>query len=174
MAWRNDADTQTRKFRHKHHASGIWRLGESCTLILACMDVEPLFDRKLAYLMLRFALGLSILMHGLVRLPHLSAFADGLVKLFEETPLPAAMVRPFAVSLVLVETIVGLLILLGLWTRWSLLLGALTMAALIFGTALRSDWNILAIQMLYASIYAALIATREYNTYSLDVLIQRK
>jgi thiosulfate dehydrogenase (quinone) large subunit len=137
------------------------------------MDPELLLDRRLAYLMLRFTFGLSILMHGLVRLPHLSAFADGLVKLFVETPLPAAMVRPFAVSLVFVETIIGLLILLGLWTRWGLLLGALTMAALIFGTALRSDWNTLAIQMLYASIYAALIATREYNAYSLDVLIRR-
>ncbi len=137
------------------------------------MDPELLLDRRLAYLMLRFTLGLSILMHGLVRLPHLNAFADGLVKFFAETPLPAAIVRPFAVSLVFVETIVGLLILLGLWTRWSLLVGALAMAALVFGTALRSDWNTLAIQMLYASIYAALIATREYDTYSLDVLIQR-
>jgi thiosulfate dehydrogenase [quinone] large subunit len=137
------------------------------------MDPELLLDRKLAYLMLRFTLGLSILMHGLVRLPHLGAFADGLVNLFVETPLPTAMIRPFAVSLVFGETILGLLILLGLWTRWSLLLGALVMVALVFGTALRSDWNTLAIQMLYASIYAALIATREYNTYSLDVLIQR-
>jgi thiosulfate dehydrogenase [quinone] large subunit len=137
------------------------------------IDAQVSLDRKLAYLMLRFTLGLSILMHGLVRLPHLGAFADGLVKLFVETPLSAAMVRPFAVSLVFGETIVGLLILLGLWTRWSLLLGALAMVALVFGTALRSDWNTLAIQMLYASIYAALIATREYNTYSLDVLIQR-
>ncbi len=137
------------------------------------MDPELVLDRRLAYLMLRFTLGLSILMHGLVRLPHLSAFADGLVKFFAETPLPAAIVRPFAVSLVFVETIVGLLILLGLGTRWSLLLGALTMAALVFGTALRSDWNTLAIQMLYASIYAALIATREYSAYSLDILIQR-
>ena len=67
----------------------------------------------------------------------------------------------------------GLLLLLGLWTRWALLLGALTMASLVFGTALRSDWNTLAIQMLYASIYAALLAAREYNSYSVDALIQR-
>ena len=44
------------------------------------MDARPLQDRKLAYVMLRFTLGLSILMHGIVRLPHLSAFADGMVK----------------------------------------------------------------------------------------------
>jgi thiosulfate dehydrogenase [quinone] large subunit len=138
------------------------------------VDTQPLLDRKLAYLMLRFTLGLSILMHGLVRLPHLSAFADTTVKLFAETPLPAIIVRPFALSLVFVESIVGLLLLLGLWTRWALLVGALSMASLVFGTALRSDWNTLAIQMLYASIYAALIAAREYNFYSVDAVIQRQ
>jgi thiosulfate dehydrogenase (quinone) large subunit len=137
------------------------------------MDPGALLDRKLAYLMLRFTLGLSILMHGLVRLPHLSAFADGMVKLFADTPLPAFIVRPFAFCLVFVETLVGLLTLLGLWTRWALLVGALAMAALVFGTALRSDWNTLAIQMLYAFIYAALIFTREYNEYSLDARIAR-
>jgi thiosulfate dehydrogenase [quinone] large subunit len=132
-----------------------------------------LLDRKLAYAMLRFTLGLAFLMHGLVRLPHLTAFADGLVKLFAQTFLPAFLVRVFAIGLVFVETIVGLLILLGLWTRAALFVGALSMAALVFGTALRSDWETLAIQMLYALIYAALIATREYNAYSLDARIAR-
>jgi thiosulfate dehydrogenase [quinone] large subunit len=138
------------------------------------VDTQPLLDRKLAYLMLRFTLGLSILMHGLVRSPHLSAFADTTVRFFAETPLPAIIVRPFALSLVFVESIVGLLLLLGLWTRWALLVGALSMASLVFGTALRSDWNTLAIQMLYAFIYAALIAAREYNFYSVDAVIQRQ
>jgi thiosulfate dehydrogenase (quinone) large subunit len=138
------------------------------------MDAQPLLDRKLAYLMLRFTLGLSIFMHGLVRLPHLSAFADTTVRLFVETPLPAIIVRPFALSEVFVEAIIGLLLLLGLWTRWALLLGTLSMASLIFGTALRSDWNTLAIQMLYALIYVVLIAAREYNSYSVDALILRQ
>jgi thiosulfate dehydrogenase (quinone) large subunit len=137
------------------------------------MDTQVLLDRKMAYLMLRFTLGLSILMHGLVRLPHLTAFADGMVKLFRETLLPAIIVRPFALSLVFVEATVGLLILLGLCTRWVLLVGTLLMASLVFGTALQSDWNTLAIQMLYASIYTALIAARQYNAYSVDALIQR-
>jgi thiosulfate dehydrogenase (quinone) large subunit len=138
------------------------------------MDTQPPLDRKIAYLMLRFTLGLNILMHGLVRLPHLNAFADGMVKLFRETPLPAIIVRPFALSLVFVEASVGLLVLLGLQTRWALLVGSLLMASVVFGTALQSDWNTLAIQMLYASIYAALIAARQYNAYSVDALIQRQ
>jgi thiosulfate dehydrogenase (quinone) large subunit len=132
------------------------------------MDSGALLDRRLAYAMLRFTLGLSIFMHGLVRMPHLGAFADNTAKLFVNTPLPAFTVRLFATGLVFVEAAVGLLVLLGLWTRWALFLGALTMAALVFGTALRSDWNTLAIQLLYALIYAVLIAAREYNQYSLD------
>jgi thiosulfate dehydrogenase (quinone) large subunit len=82
-------------------------------------------------------------------------------------------VRPYALSLVFVEAILGLLLLMGLGTRWSLLLGAAMIASLVFGTALRSDWNNLAIQMLYAFIYAALIAGREYNSYSVDARIQQ-
>jgi thiosulfate dehydrogenase (quinone) large subunit len=135
------------------------------------MGSDALLDRNLAYAMLRSTLGLSIFMHGLVRLPHLSGFADNTVKLFVATPLPAFTVRLFALSLVFVETAVGLLVLLGMWTRWALFFGALIMAALVFGTALRSDWNTLAIQMLYALIYAVLIGTREYNAYSLDARI---
>ncbi|MGC2528751.1 MAG: DoxX family membrane protein [Candidatus Acidiferrum sp.] len=137
------------------------------------MDSQAPFDRKLAYLVLRLTLGLSILMHGLVRLPHLTAFADATVKLFVATPLPAILVRLFALTLVFLETAVGLLLVLGLWTRTALLLGALLMAFLIFGTALRSDWSTLAIQLFYAFLYATLLATREYNSYSIDALIHR-
>jgi thiosulfate dehydrogenase (quinone) large subunit len=137
------------------------------------MDTGALLDRKLGYLTLRFTLGLAILMHGLERLPDLGAFADGMVKEFAETPLPAALVRAFALGLVFAETIIGLLVLVGLWTRGALLFGAAVMCALVFGTALRSDWNTLAIQMLFAVIYAALIAAREYNAYSVDALIER-
>jgi thiosulfate dehydrogenase [quinone] large subunit len=134
---------------------------------------SPVLDRKLGYLVLRFTLGLSILMHGLVRLPHLQAFADGLVKMFGDTPLPAMLVRPFGFGLVFVETAVGLLVLVGLWTQEALLVGSAAMAALIFGSALRSEWDTVAIQLLYAAIYAALLAAREYNAYSLDAVLWR-
>ena len=134
---------------------------------------SPTVDRKLGYLVLRFLLGLSIFMHGLSRLPHLQEFADGLVKMFADTVLPAMLVRAFGLALVFVESAVGLLLLLGLWTREALLVGSATMALLVFGTALRSDWNIVAIQLLYALIYAVLLAAREYNAYSLDALMRR-
>jgi thiosulfate dehydrogenase (quinone) large subunit len=65
-----------------------------------------------------------------------------------------------------------LFLFVGLWTRWSLL-GGFLISSLVFGTALRSDWNTLAIQMLYVLIFVSLIAAREYNSYSVDALMQR-
>lgn len=132
------------------------------------MESDVLLDRRLAFAFLRITLGLNILMHGAVRLPILSVFVAGLVKEFAKTLLPAVAAKAFAYSLPFVEGLVGLFVLVGLC---ALLLGALIMAALVFGTALLSDWNTLGIQMLYVVIYAALLALREYNEYSLDALI---
>jgi thiosulfate dehydrogenase (quinone) large subunit len=138
------------------------------------MKSELLLDRRLAFVSLRFTLGLNILMHGAVRLRILSAFARGMLKQFAETPLPAFTVKVFAYGLPFVEALVGMLLLLGLWTRGALLFGALIMSALVFGTALLSDWNTLAIQMHYVVIYAVLLAFREYNDYSFDALIKAR
>ena len=53
-------------------------------------------------------------MHGLSRLPHLQEFADGLVRMFADTALPAMLVRAFGLALVFVEVAVGLLLLAGI------------------------------------------------------------
>jgi len=40
----------------------------------------------------------------------------------------------------------------------------------VFGTALRSDWETLGIQMLYAIIYYLLLTGRMHDYFSLDTL----
>jgi thiosulfate dehydrogenase [quinone] large subunit len=137
------------------------------------MPAQPQSDRRLAYFFLRLTLGVSIFIHGVVRLPKIAEFADGLVKQFAATPLPAMLVRPFAMGLTVEEAVTGFLLIIGLWTRWALIIGSLAMAALVFGTSLRSDWPTVGIQLLYAAIYAALLATREYNSISVDGLTHR-
>ncbi|MGA7623645.1 MAG: MauE/DoxX family redox-associated membrane protein [Candidatus Acidiferrales bacterium] len=134
------------------------------------MPLLPQSDRNLAYFLLRFTLGISIFIHGAVRLPKIQEFAAQLVTQFANTPLPAFLVRPFAMGLTVEEVVTGFLLMIGLWTRWALIIGALTMAALVFGTALRSDWPTVAIQLLYAAIYAVLLAMREYNGLAVDAL----
>lgn len=48
------------------------------------------------------------------------------------------------------------------------------MIALVFGTALRSDWGAVGGQMLYALIYALLLAFVRVDTFSLDALRARR
>ena len=130
-------------------------------------------DRRLAYTILRLTLGVNILLHGLVRLPQLASFADGLVQAFAKTLLPPQAVRLFAFILPFAETLVGLLLIPGLWTRLALVGGGLLIIALVFGTALRSDWDTLGIQMIYAAIYYLLLVSRTYDRFSIDHLLQR-
>jgi thiosulfate dehydrogenase (quinone) large subunit len=135
---------------------------------------QALLDRRLAYLLLRVTLGINILLHGVVRLPALGAFAEGTVQQFADTPLPAVAVRHFGLSLPFLETAIGLLLIVGLWTRWALVSGALLIAALVFGTALRSDWETLSIQMIYAIIYYLLLTGRIYDYFALDTVCTKR
>jgi thiosulfate dehydrogenase [quinone] large subunit len=131
-------------------------------------------DRALAYLLLRVTLGLNILMHGLSRiLAGQTAFASGLDKMFLKAPLPAWQVHAFGVALPWIEGILGLLLLLGLGTRLALIGGALLIAVLTFGTALIQNWDAAGLQLIYAAIYAALLAFHHWNRYSIDAAIKR-
>jgi thiosulfate dehydrogenase [quinone] large subunit len=135
---------------------------------------QALLDRRLAYLLLRLTLGVNILLHGAVRFPGLSTFAEGTVQQFAGTPLPAVAVRLFGLLLPFLETAIGLLLIVGLWTRWALVAGALLIVALVFGTALRSDWQTLSVQMLYAIIYYLLLAGRTYDYFALDTVCTKR
>ncbi|RKG93775.1 MauE/DoxX family redox-associated membrane protein [Corallococcus terminator] len=130
-----------------------------------------LTDGEAGYALLRVTLGLNILLHGVLRLvggP--GAFADSLVKAFTGSLMPSALVRPFALVLPFAETLVGALLLVGLLTRPVLAAGGLLMMALVFGTALRGEWETLSVQMLYVGFYAALLGTARFNRLSLDRL----
>jgi thiosulfate dehydrogenase (quinone) large subunit len=131
---------------------------------------ETHFDRELAYGILRFTLGINILLHGLLPLTNLESFTVNVLHLFTKTPLSAQAVRQFAIALPFAQTVVGLLLTLGLWTRLALVSGGLVMAALVFGTALRNDGPALGILMLYAAIYYLLLTGRTYNRFSIDHL----
>ncbi|CAN5732136.1 hypothetical protein BH24BAC1_BH24BAC1_16840 [soil metagenome] len=103
-----------------------------------------------AYTLLRIGMGINMLMHGLVRMPKLMAFADKMVADFEGTLLPAAVIRPFAFGLPVVEQLVGVLLLVGgFLSRTGMVAGGLLIAVLIFGTSLREDWATVGIQVVY-------------------------
>ena len=72
------------------------------------------------------------------------------------------------------EATVGLLVLLGLWTRYALASGALLIFVLTFGTALRQDWETAGLQLTYALVFGALLVFRHWNTLSFDVLLDKR
>ena len=131
-------------------------------------------DRRAAYAILRLALGVNMLLHGLVRLPHMAAFVNGMATQFQATVLPGFAVKSFGWVLPFAEGLIGLLLVLGWRTRQALVAGGLVMAALIAGTSLRSDWPTVGIQMVYSAIYYLLLRDASHNGFSHDGWLGRR
>jgi thiosulfate dehydrogenase [quinone] large subunit len=132
-------------------------------------------DPQLAYLLFRVLLGLNIAVHGISRiLAGPSNFASSLLPEFQKTILPAWSVYQFGLVLPFAEALLGILLLLGLFTRLSLVGGSLLMIALTFGTCLRQDWNTASTQLIYGALYAALLACLVHNRYSLDTFLSSR
>jgi thiosulfate dehydrogenase [quinone] large subunit len=130
--------------------------------------------RALGYATLRMAIGMSMLLHGFVRLPKISAFAGATVKLFTDSPLPPFAVDALARMTPPVELVIGLLVFFGLATRFGLTLGGLWMVVLIFGSALIQKYDVVGIQLIYSLIFYHLLQHLEQNTLSIDFLIAQR
>jgi thiosulfate dehydrogenase (quinone) large subunit len=126
-------------------------------------------NTMLAYAILRLSFGANILLHGLSRLLNgRAAFLAYLTHYFEHAHLiPQSMLPIFGAVLPWVETIVGLL-LLGLFTRFILIFGALVMTVLVIGTNLAQDWLVAGLQLPYCFIYYYLLVHIDENSVSLD------
>jgi len=139
------------------------------------MPLDAKQDRCLAYGIFRLALGINILIHGLGRIfgPGPAGFASKTAEMFATTPLPHWVVYGFLFAVPFIEAALGALLTLGLFTRWALVGGGLLMICLIFGTAMRSDWNTVGIQMIYSITYFLLLMYRRYDAWSVDRLFAR-
>jgi thiosulfate dehydrogenase [quinone] large subunit len=126
-------------------------------------------DQRLAYALLRLAVGMNLMMHGVSRmLAGTGEFAAKLVMQFAHAPLPAWSVWAFGLVLPAIEGGLGLLLLIGLRTRAVLIAASLLIVALTFGSSLLQDWAAAGIQLTYAAIYAALLFLRRHNGWSVD------
>jgi thiosulfate dehydrogenase [quinone] large subunit len=125
----------------------------------------------LGYTTLRMAIGMSMLIHGVARLPKISAFVAATVKMFAASPLPAFAVDAFARITPFVELGIGILVFFGLRTRLGLTLGGIWMVALIFGATLIEKYDIVGIQLIYALIFFQLLQHFDRNRLSIDILI---
>jgi len=133
-------------------------------------------DTVAAYTILRVSFGANIMLHGVSRiLMGHAAFLAYLTHYFEKTTvIPASILPAFATVQPWVELVLGLLLLLGLFTRFALIGGGIVITCLVIGTNLAQDWLVSGLQLIYAFLYYYLLAHLGENRLSLDALLKSK
>jgi thiosulfate dehydrogenase (quinone) large subunit len=131
-------------------------------------NTGSLLDRHLAFALLRLMLGINMLGRGLVRLPDLTGFARSTAEAFGETILPYGFVFTYAIVIVLVETTIGMLLILGWKTRWALVTMGLLMCSLAFGMILREQFATVANILVYAIAVSLLLFNTRYDAFGID------
>jgi thiosulfate dehydrogenase [quinone] large subunit len=104
---------------------------------------------------LRFGLGIDMLMHGLVRMPDLAGFVAHSSAGFKTSFLPMALVSCFLYITPFIEASIGILILIGGKAgRLGFIAGGFLMAILLFGTASHQAWDLASQQVIYLVAFA--------------------
>lgn len=131
-------------------------------------------DKNLTYLLMRLIIGISMLGHGLVRLPKIVEFSNGMVAKFSDSIIPSFLVEPFGYVLTITEFLLGVLLVLGLFTRQALTGSIITMILLVLGSTMVENWSVINSQLIHAAIFAFLLWNISYNNWSLDAMIKNK
>ena len=126
------------------------------------------------YLLLRLAVGASALGHGLVRISKMKAFSQWMGDAFSKSMLPRSAVVSFALLLPVIELILGILLISGLFTHQALVVGSFEMIFLIFGCCMIENWEPIASQLIHLIIYVVLIQFLSSNYIALDNLFDQK
>ncbi|MEZ0487815.1 DoxX family protein [Fibrella aquatica] len=126
-------------------------------------------DQFLAYLLLRLTMGVNFIFHAIPRfIKGTGGFRDKMVADFSQTPLSPFLVYTFGTVLTYIELIIGILLTIGLFTRYALVAASLLMMALMVGTSFQQKWDVVASQLIYSVIFFILVWTQQSNFYSVD------
>lgn len=112
---------------------------------------------------IRLPLAVSMVGHGVVRLPKLQSFTGWMVAEMEKSVLPQALILPFSYGLPFAETVIGLLLLLGFRLQWTLFSGLILMALLILGSCSIENWNAVGVQLIHSFYFVMLLVLYEQN-----------
>ena len=127
--------------------------------------------KAVAYFLLRLTVGLVFFFYGVSKLLRgLEPFAAGMTARMADTPLPTFMVTPFAYVLPFAEVGVGLLLILGLFTRAALVAAGLVMMSLTVGVVLEPSPPTVAANVNYALVIFVLLWLSEFDHFSVDQL----
>ncbi len=131
-------------------------------------------DKSLAYALLRIAFGVNFAGHGLVRIYNgVGVFAQSTAEHLAKSPLPEILIFAFSYAIPFLEAILGLTLILGVFTRISLVCGAIFMMFLTIGVTANQQWELASQQLLYSLIFFLLLYLIEHNTLAVDTLLGR-
>ena len=140
-------------------------------------EKRGLTAESVAGFLLRFALGVLFFFAALGKFigPGPGGFANWILQDFEGTYLPKILVLPYAYTLPYLELLLGVVLILGIFTRVSLTVAGLTLISLAFGKMVQQDHATVANNLNYVLIAAvALWFAWKDNAISVDRLLWRK
>jgi thiosulfate dehydrogenase [quinone] large subunit len=131
-------------------------------------------DKSLAYALLRISLGINFAGHGLIRIHNgVAAFAQTTAEHLAKSPLPSTLTYAFSYAIPFLEAILGLTLILGVFTRISLVCGAVFMMLLTVGVTANQQWDLASQQLLYSVVFFLLLFFLDENNLSLDNALRR-
>ena len=131
-------------------------------------------DLSLAHGFARLALGVNLLGHGISRIGNIPGFAAAMQKTFEKTWLPGPLVTLVGDIIPPLELIFGIVLIAGWYLRPALIGGILFMILLTFGVTQIQEWTVASEQMIYVAFFVVLLATANWDRYSLDSASHRR
>jgi thiosulfate dehydrogenase [quinone] large subunit len=130
-------------------------------------------DKSLAYALLRIAFGVNFAGHGLIRIHNgVDAFAATTAEHLAKSPLPHSLTLGFNYAIPFLEAILGLTLILGVFTRISLVCGAVFMMALTIGITANQQWDVASQQLIYSLVFFLLLYLIEHNALALDIYLR--
>jgi thiosulfate dehydrogenase [quinone] large subunit len=131
-------------------------------------------DKSLAYALLRVSFGINFAGHGLIRIHNgIAAFAQTTTEHLAKSPLPSTLTYAFSYAIPFLEAILGLTLILGVFTRISLACGAVFMMLLTVGVTANQQWDLASQQLLYSVVFFLLLFFLGENNLSLDNVLRR-
>lgn len=107
-------------------------------------------DFKTIFFFLKLPMAISLLGHGLVRLPKLETFSSWMVTSMEKSAIPDFLIVPFGYFLPIAEAVLGLSLLIGFQTKYTLFTSLILMSLLILGSSSIENWSAVESQLLHS------------------------
>ncbi|KQT18267.1 DoxX family protein [Chryseobacterium sp. Leaf404] len=123
-------------------------------------------DFKTLFFFLRLPIAISLAGHGLVRIPKLQAFTEGMIKSMEKSVIPEILITPFGYLLPFLEAILGVVLLIGFKPKPTIYASFALMSILILGSSSVENWSAIEAQILHCLYLFALLWF--YLKYSLE------